>query len=123
MSVAMRSTRRPRGSGSGLVYLVHFEKRYRHAGHYVGFTDDLTRRMDEHRAGAGSRLLAAVTAANVAFNVAFTWSGASRAFERKVHACKNTPRLCPVCRGSDRRAVAYTPRDAAARLTPDEGNA
>jgi predicted GIY-YIG superfamily endonuclease len=114
--VAMRARRRRRAPAAGVVYLIHFGKRYHHAGHYVGFTDDVDRRMSEHRTGAGSRLLAAVAAAGVPFAVAFTWLRASRAFERKVHRYKKTPRLCPICTGSDRRARNYTPRDPDARL-------
>jgi predicted GIY-YIG superfamily endonuclease len=120
MPVAMRSSRRKRGSGSGLVYLVHFERPYHHARHYVGFTDDVERRMEEHRAGAGARLLAALVRAGVAFTVVFTWPGASRAFERKIHSYKKSWVLCPTCRGSTRYARAYAPRDPAARLAPPE---
>jgi predicted GIY-YIG superfamily endonuclease len=103
------------------VYLVHFDRPYRWARHYVGYTEDnVTRRLDEHRAGTGSRLLAAVTAAGVAFDVVFTWERASRAFERRIHRYKKTWRLCPICRGSDRHARAYVPQDPAARLAPPE---
>jgi len=31
------------------VYLIHFVRKYHHAGHYVGFTDDLPRRIAEHQ--------------------------------------------------------------------------
>ena len=116
--VAIHTTRRRRNArrrrGSGLVYLVHFKQPYHHARHYVGYTKDVAQRIAEHRAGHGSRLLAAVAAAGVGFDVAFTWKRASRTFERNVHRCKNTPRLCPICAGSDRRARAYAPRNPAA---------
>ena len=111
--VAMHSTRRRRTRrrrGPGLVYLIHFDRAYHHARHYVGYTENVAQRMDEHRAGHGSRLLAAVAAAGVGFEVAFIWTGASRAFERCVHRYKNTPRFCPVCTASDGRARAYMPR-------------
>lgn len=34
------------------VYLLHFEPRYKHAGHYLGYAEDIERRVDEHRRGA-----------------------------------------------------------------------
>ncbi len=36
------------------IYLLHFSCRYRHAQHYLGFTDDIDRRLAEHLAGRGS---------------------------------------------------------------------
>jgi len=33
------------------VYLLHFDKRLKHAGHYMGVTDDLPARLARHRAG------------------------------------------------------------------------
>ena len=42
---------------NGIVYLLHFERSYRHARHYIGFTQNLEQRLAEHRAGRGSPLL------------------------------------------------------------------
>ena len=39
---------------NGIVYLLHFERSYRHARHYIGFTQNLEQRLEEHRAGRGS---------------------------------------------------------------------
>ena len=36
-------------SGKSLIYLLHFEKAYHHTRHYLGSTDDLERRLKEHR--------------------------------------------------------------------------
>ena len=33
---------------AGTVYLLHFDRPYRHARHYVGWTVDLPGRMSEH---------------------------------------------------------------------------
>ena len=44
---------------NGIVYLLHFERSYRHARHYIGFTQNLEQRLAEHRAGRGSPLVAA----------------------------------------------------------------
>lgn len=88
---------------TGTVYLIHFETRFKHAGHYLGFCDDLGRRIDQHRCGNGARLMEVVSAAGIGWKVVRTWVG-DRAFERSLKRRKNTPRrLCPVCRG----LVAY----------------
>ncbi len=83
----------------GVVYLIHLERPYRHARHYLGFTADLSRRISEHRCGAGSPLLRAAGSVGIDFEVVRTWPG-DRRLERRLHNYKNTPaRLCPVCRG------------------------
>ena len=84
----------------GTVYLLHFSSRLHHAGHYVGFTTDLARRVEDHRKGyAGARLMAAVKDAGITFQVARTWDG-DRAFERRIKNRHATPRLCPVCQAN-----------------------
>jgi len=80
------------------VYLIHFEKPYQHAKHYLGFTTDLAARIADHRAGVGSRLLQVVNAAGIKWEIARTWTG-GRKFERQLKNRKHTPRLCPLCAG------------------------
>ena len=43
----------------GVIYLLHFERSYRHARHYLGYSDNLAARLDAHRAGQGSASVAA----------------------------------------------------------------
>jgi predicted GIY-YIG superfamily endonuclease len=38
-----------------IIYLLHFERSYRHARHYLGWTENLEQRLAQHRAGRGSR--------------------------------------------------------------------
>lgn len=84
---------------SGTVYLIHFERRLQHAGHYLGYCDDLDRRLAQHRSGNGARLMEVIAANGISWKVVRTWVG-DRAFERLLKRRKNTPRrLCPVCRG------------------------
>lgn len=45
----------------GHVYLVHFERRYHGAQHYMGFSTNVPERVKAHRAGRGAPLLAAVS--------------------------------------------------------------
>jgi predicted GIY-YIG superfamily endonuclease len=108
MSVAARARRARRP----VVYLVHFTQPYRHARHYVGYTKDLPSRLEEHRTGSGARLLAAVAAAGIPFEVVWIWHHSSRSFERRVHQYKNTPKLCPICMNTDRHARRYASRRA-----------
>ncbi len=46
----------------GVIYMLHFDRPYQHAQHYVGWTDDLLDRLDQHASGprrpAGRRHLA-----------------------------------------------------------------
>lgn len=82
----------------GIVYLIHFEKPFKHSRHYTGFTDDLDARIADHRAGQGARLLQVVNDVGIAWRVARTWSG-NRKFERQLKNRKHAPSLCPVCAG------------------------
>jgi predicted GIY-YIG superfamily endonuclease len=84
-------------TASGTIYLLHFDRPYRHARHYIGYTDDLDSRIATHRAGNGARLIAVISAAGIGFTVARTWTG-DRNFERRLKRRKDAPRLCPICR-------------------------
>lgn len=79
-----------------VVYLIHFDRPYQHARHYVGWTENLTYRLAHHRAGSGSRLLAVVNEAGIGWDVTRVWPGASRTFERQVKA-HSAGRWCPLC--------------------------
>jgi len=81
-----------------MVYLIHFNEAYRHARHYMGFTDDLDARLEAHRNGHGARLIEVVNAAGIEWDCVRTWQG-GRKFERRLKNRKDTPRLCPVCAG------------------------
>jgi predicted GIY-YIG superfamily endonuclease len=81
----------------GMVYLLHFSEPYRHARHYVGFTNNLTARLEAHVSGQGARLVQVVIEAGMTFQLARTWEG-TRRDERRIKNRKEAPRLCPVCR-------------------------
>jgi predicted GIY-YIG superfamily endonuclease len=81
---------------NGIVYLLHFDRSYRHARHYIGFTQNLEQRLSEHRAGRGSPLIAAAIADGIDFQLAAVWEG-DRRDERRLHRQKNArARLCPI---------------------------
>ena len=39
----------------GLIYLLHFERSYHHARHYLGYTEDLDARVAAHAPDAAAR--------------------------------------------------------------------
>jgi hypothetical protein len=77
------------------VYLICFDAPYFHARHYVGYSDNIAQRLEMHRAGHGSPLLAAVLAAGIDWHLVQVWPGADRTFERKLHN-RHGSRLCPL---------------------------
>lgn len=83
----------------GVIYLLHFEKPFKHARHYLGWTegDSVQARLDRHRAGNGSKLVAAVVKAGIDFKVARLWHG-TRHDERALKKSKNVPKFCLICR-------------------------
>jgi hypothetical protein len=62
-------------SPRGTVYLLHFERPYKHARHYLGFAQDLERRLELHRAGRGARLVEVIAQAGIGFQLARTLGG------------------------------------------------
>lgn len=85
-----------------MVYLIHFEKKYKHSQHYLGFVEgDLEQRLKRHRSGTGAKLLKVITDAGINWSVVRVWEDADRTFERKLKNRKNTPYLCPLCRNAE----------------------
>ena len=79
------------------VYLLHFNEPYCHARHYLGSTDDLDSRLQEHRTGQGARLTQVIHEAGITFILARTWEG-GRDLERKLKRWHKSPDLCPICK-------------------------
>ena len=80
----------------GTIYLIHFDSPYRHARHYMGFTTNLTDRIERHRAGNGSRLMSVITEAGIGWRVVRTWRG-DRNLERRMKRSGGLSRCCPIC--------------------------
>lgn len=86
------------------VYLIHFQRPFQHANHYLGFVDTsghpldeaLLTRMSYHRSGRGSRLLKAVTVAGIPWQIVRVWPDGTRTQERQLKGRSST-RLCPTC--------------------------
>jgi hypothetical protein len=77
--------------------------RGQYAGHYWGWTDDLLRRIREHRdprwRGAG-RLVQVALAAGLTFELAWLEYPATRGRERRLKNQGSAYRRCPLCRGT-----------------------
>lgn len=95
------------------VYLLCFaDNPVAHAKHYLGYADDVSRRVAEHRNGTGSKLTRALIDAGGDFIVSWVWEDADRDFEAKLkhrtrrwdaaNGCfrsrgTNVGRYCPTC--------------------------
>lgn len=80
------------------VYLLHFEPKYKHAGHYLGWSDDVGRRVYEHEmTGKGSRLCRVARAAGSQLHFVRFWPG-EKDLERKFKKRTGFKVKCPVCK-------------------------
>lgn len=92
----------------GTTYLLHFDRPYKHARHYVGFSRNLAERLKLHRLGqSNAKLMRVVFEAGIGFRVARVWPNTTYYFERRVHNLWITG-ICPIC----------SPHDAARRAQP-----
>jgi predicted GIY-YIG superfamily endonuclease len=91
------------------VYLIHLSRPVGKSQHYIGSTDNLTRRLKQHsykRKKGGSPLLREANKRNILWYVAQTWH-ASRAFEMKLKQQKHARRFCPFCNGADTLEIPF----------------
>jgi len=80
-----------------MIYLICFERSYKHAHHYIGSTDDLDERLKEHRHSKGARLLAVINEAGINWQLVAQFEG-GRKEERKLKNRRNAAQLCPNCK-------------------------
>jgi hypothetical protein len=73
--------------------------------HYLGWCLDLDVRLAAHRAGRGARLTQVAVERGIAFEVVRTWPG-DRTLERRLKNRKESPRFCPLCFPTCRRAFS-----------------
>jgi predicted GIY-YIG superfamily endonuclease len=88
---------------SGIVYLVHFDRPIGNANHqsqhYIGYArKSLKRRIAEHKANRGARILQVVNALGIPWSVVKTWSPGSLKLEKQLKLQKHAWRHCPICR-------------------------
>lgn len=92
----------PETAGVRGLYLLHFDPSYEHAGHYLGFAEDIARRLGEHAAGNGksSPLVRAAMGAGCEVTLAATWPRQGRKTERRLKDAGGLSRYCPTCRAT-----------------------
>jgi hypothetical protein len=78
---------------TGTIYLLHFDRPYRHAQHW---TTNLPDRLAAHRNGQGARLISVIIQAGIGFTLARTWQG-DRRRERLIKRQGGAGRRCPAC--------------------------
>jgi predicted GIY-YIG superfamily endonuclease len=79
-----------------MVYVLHFKTKLKHAGHYIGYAQDVLARLAQHRAGHGARLTQVLNEQGIEYEIALVMEG-DRTLERKLKNCKNVKRYCPIC--------------------------
>jgi predicted GIY-YIG superfamily endonuclease len=106
-----------------IVYLLHFERPFGHAMHYIGscHRTRLQKRLTLHNRGRGARLTAAAGEAGIRFVLARTWDG-GRQRERQIKTQGGASRYCPICKGHDVNPFeAYVwPAERAARQRDEQ---
>lgn len=85
-----------------VTYLIHFERPYQHARHYLGWTTDLWRRLRRHRKGRGARLLQVIQEAGIGWRLVRVWFG-PRTIERALKRHGSGARHCPICEARRKR--------------------
>lgn len=117
----------------GWVYIIHFDQKVGHAGHYCGYTSKgIRRRIASHREttwtpydepvrtddgrviagekhGPGALLMGVVNSKGIPWEVARIFRNVTRAFERRIKNTKHIARYCPICNPNARD---YQPKGA-----------
>jgi predicted GIY-YIG superfamily endonuclease len=93
----------------GTVYLLHFSGRTKRGHqHYLGWSSDVVKRFNRHRAGLGANEVRKALSEGLKITLAQSWPG-TLADERRIKdECKRVRRgfacLCPYCDVDDERA-------------------
>lgn len=89
-----------------MIYLIHFQKPFKHAKHYLGFSTDsdtLRKRITSHEhhtaSSKGSRLMKYVSEAGIKWKVVRLWADGTRTMERQLKNRGGSARHCPICKG------------------------
>ncbi len=99
------------------VYIFHFKTKRAHAGHYVGWSNNIRLRFKAHRKakkhpykGAKTNFMGAMNELGIQYVLAGIWPGEGREFEAYLkNVYRNGHELCPIC----------NPRKSAQRKAPD----
>lgn len=93
------------------VYLLHFDRPYQHAKHYIGYAKNVKARVESHRNGtSGARLMSVIREAGIGFVVAKTWAKGTKKFERQLKNRGGASRICPICRKAKKQERLHNDR-------------
>jgi len=98
-------------SPAGTVYLIHLDRPYKHAGHYLGWASNLDARLAHHAGGTGANLLRVARNAGIGWQLARTWNG-DRSRERQLKKQGGRSRLCPICKDPERAQAQVQRRNS-----------
>lgn len=106
--------RRRRDVKLGTAYLLCFDPPYKHAAHYIGWTElELDDRLRKHLCGTGSNLVRVQVNAGGACELVKEWRQVTREFERSLKRQGGARRICPRCNPRPRIVAAAAKRDRA----------
>lgn len=82
------------------LYLLCIWPRYKHAGHYLGYSSSIWLRIWQHVRcePSGSPLIRAAMRAGCTVTLARTFPGEGRTRERQLKVSGHLSQLCPICR-------------------------
>lgn len=89
------------------LYLLHLDRPYFHARHYLGWSNQLTFRLQEHAAGGNhsTALLRALAEQHIGWRLSRLWrfpsGGEGLRFETKLKRQHAAHRVCPLCHPGD----------------------
>lgn len=90
-----------------MLYMFHFHEKYYHAGHYLGCTDSISRRIHEHLTGTGNALIKEIVDAGIGFSVYIIDEDGDFYAEKLLKSQKNNKRFCPVCNSKQVGRLVY----------------
>ncbi len=81
------------------VYLLHFQRPFGHAEHYLGWADRdrLQFRLGHHGGSEGANLLRHVAGAGIGWDLTRIWPDGDRTRERRIKNNGTNAKVCPVC--------------------------
>lgn len=85
------------------VYVIHFDRAYKHAKHYTGIAKNVEKRMKEHSNGSGARLMQVLKENGIGFRYSViaeydNFSLAHAEEKRLKTKIKKPQRYCPICK-------------------------
>jgi predicted GIY-YIG superfamily endonuclease len=80
-----------------MVYIIHIREKIGRCQHYIGYTGNLERRINEHKNHNGSPLLREANRRGIIWDVVVEIPNGDRNTERRLKNHKKASDFCPVC--------------------------